>query len=381
MTSLLASTETPPRASSPSSASLATDAARGARAEDARWSAVVTRDRRADGTFVYAVATTGVYCQPSCGARLPRRENVSFFPSPKAAERGGYRACKRCRPNEPSRDRRAERVAIMCRMLDAADGGERPPLAALARATSLSPFHAHRLFKEVTGLTPRAYARARRDERMRESLSSATSVTDAIYTAGYGGASRFYARAKDALGMTASAYRAGGNRETIRYVLGECSLGAILVATTEEGVCALLLGDGPRALERDLAVRFPRATRVRADRDDSLAATLRRAVAHVEDPRRAASLPLDVRGTVFQARVWDALRKVAPGETTTYAALAAKLGVPSGARAVAAACAANPVAVLVPCHRVVRKDGALAGYRWGLARKRALLARETDETG
>jgi len=298
---------------------------------------------------------------------------VTFFAAPTAATRAGFRACKRCKPDDDARDLRAERVAMMCRALDRAD---RPvPLEVLARTVSLSPFHAHRLFKEVTGLTPRAYAIASREERVRRTLGTATSITDAIYAAGYGGPARFYSRARSTLGMPAATYRAGGAHETITYAIGACSLGSLLVATTPKGVCALFLGDDPRALVRDLEDRFRRADCVRGD--EALADVVRRAAAMVDDPRARFALPLDVRGTVFQARVWAALRALAPGETITYAALAKKLGRSKGARAVAAACARNPIAVVIPCHRVLRGDGALAGYRWGIARQRALLARES----
>lgn len=343
-------------------------------ARDPRWAAIVARDPEADGRFFYSVKTTGVYCRPSCAARAPRPENVAFHATARDAERAGFRPCKRCKPNGPSAsERRAELVATMCRMLD--EAGERvPSLEELAGEVGLSSFHAHRLFKTTTGLTPRAYVAARRAERMRRELPRAATVTGAIYDAGYGSSSRFYENATAMLGMKPTELRAGGASQRIRFAVGECSLGSILVAATERGVCAISLGDDPEELVRDLERRFPRAELVGGDAEfESLVATV---VGLVERPSSRAELPLDVRGTALQERVWRALTKIRPGETITYTELAARIGQPHAVRAVARACAENPVAVAIPCHRVVRKDGGLAGYRWGIDRKRALLARE-----
>jgi AraC family transcriptional regulator of adaptative response/methylated-DNA-[protein]-cysteine methyltransferase len=340
---------------------------------DPRWAAVAARDPTADGAFVFSVRTTGVYCRPSCSARRARPENVAFHDTPADAARAGFRPCKRCRPDSRSpAQRRGALAAELCRLIDASD---RPPrLADLARRAGLSVFHTQRLFKDATGVTPRAYAAARRAGRVRAELARRQTVTQAIYGAGYESSGRFYAEAGAALGMTPTEFREGGAERRIRFAVGECSLGSILVAATERGVCAILLGDDPEGLVHDLERRFRRAELVGADAEfEGLVA---RVVAHVERPGAKAELPLDLRGTAFQMRVWDALRRIPPGATRSYAEVAAALGVAGAARAVAQACAANPAAVLVPCHRVVRRDGELSGYRWGVERKRALLERE-----
>ena len=338
-----------------------------------RWSAVLARDARADGQFYFAVRTTGVYCRPACPARRPRRENVLFFDSCAQAEAAGFRACKRCRPLEASAGARdAERIARACRMIERATAGL--PLARLAAACGLSPFHFHRRFKAVTGLTPKAYANEWRARRMRAALDSAPSVTDAIYAAGFQSNGRFYEASSQVLGMPPRDFRRRGERSHIRFAIGQCSLGAILVAATGRGVCAVMLGDDPEALLRELQDRFARAELVGADA--GFEQLMAQVVACVDDPRLGLALPLDVRGTAFQQRVWRALRKIGPGSTASYAEIAARIGRPGAARAVARACATNPVALAIPCHRVVRTDGELSGYRWGIERKRALLARE-----
>jgi len=341
--------------------------------QDPRWLAVLARDARADGRFVYSVRTTGVYCRPSCAARTPRRENVAFHATTAAAERAGFRACKRCRPTEPAlAERRAALVAELCRIIEAAD--EIPTLAVLADHAGLSSYHVHRLFKSVTGLTPRAYAAAQRARRARDELGRRATVTEAIHGAGYGSSGRFYEEADDVLGMTPTQYRAGGEGMEIRFAVGECSLGSILVAATARGVCAILLGDDPQALVHELEHRFAKARLLGADA--GFEALVAKVVGLVEDPRIGVELPLDLRGTTFQQRVWQALRRIPAGSTTSYAELARRLGNPNATRAVAQACAANPVAVAIPCHRVVRTDGDVSGYRWGIERKRALLAKE-----
>ena len=340
--------------------------------DDARWDAVRAREAAADGAFVYAVATTGVYCRPSCAARPARRENVSFHRDGPAAERQGFRACKRCRPDLPPRaEREAAIVAAACRQMEAAD--EPPSLDQLAGAAKLSPYHFHRLFRRISGVTPKAYAAAARGKRVLDSLATAENVTAAIYESGFNSAGRFYAAADGMLGMTPTAWRAGGAGETIRHAVGDSGLGPVLVAATERGVCAILLGDDAAALLADLAGRFPQATLATADAD--FAGWVAQVVAHVDGVADLA-LPLDIRGTAFQRRVWEALCRIPKGETRSYAELATALGQPGGARAVAGACAANRLAVAIPCHRVVASDGGLAGYRWGLARKRTLLDRE-----
>jgi AraC family transcriptional regulator of adaptative response/methylated-DNA-[protein]-cysteine methyltransferase len=342
---------------------------------DTRWAAVVARDAAAFGSFVYAVRTTGVYCRPSCAARTPKPENVSFHASPADARTAGFRPCLRCRPDEPSlAERHAATVATVCRLIDAGDPP--PTLRVLAHHAGLSVFHLHRVFKAVTGLTPHAWGRARRAQRLRERLADGASVTDALVDAGYGSTSRFYEHADDTLGMTPGRYRAGGAHTDIRFALGQCSLGAILVAESPRGVCAIALGDEPDALLRDLQDRFPRARLIGGD--DAFEQRLAQVVGFVEAPRIGLDLPLDLRGTAFQQRVWQALRDIPAGHTLSYAELAARLGMPKAVRAVAGACAANTLAVAIPCHRVVRSDGALSGYRWGVERKRALIDREVE---
>jgi AraC family transcriptional regulator of adaptative response/methylated-DNA-[protein]-cysteine methyltransferase len=340
---------------------------------DPRWAAVVARDRGADGTFYYSVRTTGVYCRPSCGARQANPRNVRFHLTPAEAERAGFRPCRRCRPNEPPlSQRQAALVAESCRAIEAAEA--MPSLAALARRAGLSPHHFHRLFRTVTGLTPRGYAAAHRARRVREGLKRSATVTEAIYEAGFNSGGRFYAGSDQMLGMTPTTYRAGGSKAEIRFAVGECSLGSILVASSDRGVCAILLGDDPDALVRDLQDRFPRAVLVGGD--ERFEQTVARVVGFVEAPGIGLDLPLDIRGTAFQQRVWQALRAVTAGTTVSYSELAARIGSPRSVRAVAQACAANAHAVAIPCHRVVGRDGALSGYRWGVDRKRALLARE-----
>jgi AraC family transcriptional regulator of adaptative response/methylated-DNA-[protein]-cysteine methyltransferase len=341
--------------------------------DEDRWAAVVRRDRQADGIFYYSVQTTGVYCRPSCAARQARRENVRFHMTSDAAERAGFRPCKRCRPNEaPRSDERAAAVARACRLIETAD--DPPGLDALADAAGMSRFHFHRVFKAITGLTPKAYAAAHRARRVRDELSRSNTVTDAIYGAGFSSSGRFYASAAEMLGMTPTSFRAGGDGASIRFAVGECSLGSILVATSDRGVCAILLGDDPDGLVRDLQDRFPRARLIGGDKGfEQLVA---RVVGFIETPAVGLDLPLDVRGTAFQQRVWRALREIPAGATVSYSQIAERLGAPKAVRAVAQACASNALAVAIPCHRVVRNDGGLSGYRWGAQRKRALLDRE-----
>jgi len=344
----------------------------------ARWAAVTQRDPGADGVFWYSVATTGVYCRPSCAARPALRKNVAFHASCAEAEAAGFRPCKRCRPDEASQaERQARTVAAACRAIDTAlaAGEPAPDLDALAAASGFSRFHFHRVFRAVAGVTPKAYADARRALRVRQELAGGASVTAALYDAGFNASSRFYAASPKMLGMTPSAYRDGGRAQRIRFAIGECSLGSILVAATERGVCAIQFGEHPEQLLADLLARFPKAELLGGDAD--FEAMVAQVVGMVEAPHEArAELPLDLRGTAFQQRVWQALRAIPAGGTATYSQIAAAIGAPRAIRAVASACAANPAAVAIPCHRVVRRDGDLAGYRWGLARKRALLARE-----
>jgi AraC family transcriptional regulator, regulatory protein of adaptative response / methylated-DNA-[protein]-cysteine methyltransferase len=340
---------------------------------DPRWAAVSARDPNADGAFFYSVRTTGVYCRPSCAARAARPENVAFHATAADAERAGFRPCRRCKPDQPARAaQQADMVATLCRFIEQAD--EAPTLDALAERAGLSSSHLHRMFKEVTGLTPRAYAAAHRANRVRAELDRSDTVTGAIYDAGYNSNGRFYESADAMLGMTPTAWRAGGTDTDIRFAIGQCVLGAILVAQSARGVCAIALGDDPQALVRDLQDRFPKARLIGGDA--GFEALVAKVVGFVEAPGVGLDLPLDVRGTAFQQRVWQALRAIPPGSTASYADIAARIGAPKSVRAVAQACGANPLAVAIPCHRVVRSDGALSGYRWGVERKRALLLKE-----
>ena len=340
---------------------------------DPRWAAVVTRDRIADDKFFYSVKTTGVYCRPSCAARTARPENVVFHLSAVDAERAGFRPCKRCKPDQPRlSEQHAAQVAGLCRLMENAE--QVPSLAQLARHAGLSTYHLHRIFKSVTGLTPKAYASAHRAKRVRTELDRSATVTEAIYGAGYNSNSRFYEQSNQVLGMTPTSYRSGGANAEIRFAVGECALGSILVAASTRGVCAILMSDDPDELARDLQDRFPRAKLIGGDA--AFERLVAKVVGFVEAPGLGLDLPLDVRGTAFQQRVWQALREIPAGTTVSYTDIAKRLGAPKAVRAVAAACAANALAVAIPCHRVVRNDGALSGYRWGVERKRALLERE-----
>ncbi len=343
-------------------------------AADPRWQAVLDRNAEADGKFYYSVSTTGIYCRPSCGSRRANPGNVAFHATTADAERAGFRACKRCKPDQASlAERNAALITDACRLIETA---ETPPtLDELSARFNTSPYHFHRLFKSITGLTPRQYASANRERRVREHLAAAASVTDAIYDAGYNSNSRFYENADQVLGMTPTEFRAGGSNAAIRFAVGECSLGSILVACSERGVCAILIGDDPDTLARELQDQFPQA--VLLGGDERFEALVARVVGFVDAPSIGLDLPLDVRGTAFQRRVWEALRSIPCGETASYSDIAAKIGAPKSARAVAQACAANVLAVAIPCHRVVRSDGALSGYRWGVERKRVLLEQES----
>ena len=343
------------------------------RSDEERWAAVLDRNSGAHDAFLYSVATTGVYCRPGCPSRRPRREHVRFHASCEEAENAGFRACRRCRPNEPPlAERHAFAVARACRLIETAE--EIPDLDALADAAGMSRFLFHRVFKAATGCTPRGYAAARRADRTRKALRKGGTVTDALYDGGFNSNGRFYAAAPEILGMAPAVFRRGGAGETIRFAVGACSLGAVLVAATARGVCAIGLGDEPDALVHDLEDRFPRAELVGGDPE--FEALVARIVGFVEAPAFGLDLPLDIRGTTFQQRVWRALREVPAGATATYGEIAERIGAPGAARAVARACASNPLAVAIPCHRVVRTGGGLSGYRRGVERKRALLDRE-----
>ena len=340
---------------------------------DPRWRAILDRDHHADGTFWYSVRTTGVYCRPSCGARVARPENIQFHKTIEDARRAGFRACKRCKPDgpEPSEVSTAM-IAKLCRAIEQSEG--RPSLAKLAKFSGVSVSHLQRTFKAATGLTPSGYAAAHRSRRIRKTLSQTQSVTDAIYEAGFNSNSRFYERTDDVLGMTPANFRNGGANTTIHFAIGECSLGSILVAKSGRGVCAILIGGDPQQLARDLQDQFPKAEIIGNDRgfEDLVA----KVVGLVETPANLIDLPLDIRGTVFQQRVWKALQQIPVGSTASYTEIAKVIGMPKAVRAVAQACGANTIALAIPCHRVIRTDGELSGYRWGVERKRALLDRE-----
>ncbi len=361
--------------------------------DTARWSAVQHRSPRADGVFFYAVASTGVYCRPSCASRPARRENISFYETRDEAERAGFRPCLRCRPDLPPKpEREALLIADACGFLDRAleRDGAAPHLAELAARAGLSANHFHRLFRRVAGVTPKAYASAKRQASSVEKLRRSPSVTHAIYDSGFSSTSRFYETARATLGMKPSKYRKGGEGESIWYIVCKCSLGRVLVAGTACGICAILLGEDPDTLVADLRTRFPKAAfdepqaLVRADSSTQEIAGYQRWVEQlvrlVDDPVRSAAreLPLDIRGTAFQCRVWKALQSIRPGATSSYSEVAAAIGKPSATRAVANACAANKLAVAIPCHRVVATDGKPGGYRWGTDRKKRLLERESN---
>ncbi len=343
---------------------------------DPRWPVVLHRDAKADGEFLFAVKTTGIYCRPSCSARTPRPENVRFFTRSEEARAAGFRACLRCKPDSPTlAEEHATLVARLCRHIEAA---ETPPsLDTLAGLAGMSPTYLHRVFKAVTGLTPKAFGDAVRAARMRSALATHERITDAVYSAGFNSPGRFYAQATQALGMSPLRYRKGGADCQIRFAIAECSLGSVLVATSELGVCAILFGDDPELLIRDLEQRFPHAGLLGGDA--GFERTVAQVLGFIEAPGLGLDLPLDLRGTAFQQRVWQALRGIPAGRTASYAEVATAIGMPRASRAVAQACAANPLAVAVPCHRVVRQDGGLSGYRWGVARKQLLLAREATD--
>src|SRR3984957_3320535 len=341
--------------------------------DEERWQAVKSRESDFDGKFFFAVRATGIYCRPSCASRAAKHENVSFFPTVADAEKAGYRACKRCRPDQlGAPDPQMHAVKRACERIESAE--EAPGLAELAARAGLSPYHFHRVFKAITGVTPKAYAAQTRARRAADNLRTAGTVTEAIYDSGFNSSSRFYENTDARLGMTPGAVRRGGAGAVIRCAVGEASLGAVLVAATDKGVCAITLGDDPDALVRDLQDRFPNADFKGGDAEfERMVAEV---VGLVEAPGQRLDLPLDIRGTAFQQRVWAALSAIPSGKTATYAEIARAIGQPKAVRAVAQACGANPLAIAIPCHRVVRSDGDLSGYRWGVERKRKLIDRE-----
>lgn len=346
--------------------------------QDPRWARILARDPDADSLFWYSVVTTGIYCRPSCPSRRAKPQHVRIHDSLADAQASGCRPCRRCNPDGTSRQQQnTALVTAACRLIEHSE--EPLTLGQLAQQLGLSPGHLHRTFRAVTGVTPKAYARTLRENQLRQQLGEADSVTGAIFAAGFNSSSTFYQQASNILGMTPKAYRGGGAREQLHFAVGDSSLGAVLVASSAKGVVCVTLGDDPELLVRDLQDRFPAAELMGADADyEQLVAQV---VGLVESPGRAPDLPLDVRGTAFQQQVWQALRTIPAGQTMSYAEIARLIGQPTAARAVARACGANAIALAIPCHRVVRQDGGLSGYRWGVGRKQALLDREAKSTG
>lgn len=341
--------------------------------DDDRWQSVVDRDADADGQFVFAVQTTGIFCRPSCRAKHALRKNVSFFADARQALAAGFRPCKRCQPDKDSaHQHRLEKIAHACQLLE-----QESPLMLdeLAQQVAMSPYHLHRLFKATTGMTPKAWQQSWRARRLRDALAKGVPVTQAILNAGFPDSSSYYRKADQTLGMTAKQFRKGGDNVSVRYTLADCTLGRCLVAESERGICAILLGDDDATLVADLHGLFPAAQDVPADAD--FQQRVREVIAAINARDAPLSLPLDIRGTAFQQQVWQALRAIPCGETMSYQQLASAIGKPKAVRAVASACGANKLAIVIPCHRVIRGDGALSGYRWGIARKAQLLQRET----
>ncbi|EFE10098.1 bifunctional DNA-binding transcriptional regulator/O6-methylguanine-DNA methyltransferase Ada [Citrobacter youngae] len=341
--------------------------------DDDRWQAVVERDADADGQFVFAVQTTGIFCRPSCRAKHALRKNVSFFADAEQALAAGFRPCKRCQPDKNSaQQHRLDKIAHACQLLE-----QESPLTLdeLAQQVAMSPYHLHRLFKATTGMTPKAWQQSWRARRLRDALAKGMPVTQAILNAGFPDSSSYYRQADQALGMTAKQFRKGGDNVSVRYSLADCALGRCLVAASDRGICAILLGDDDATLVAELHELFPSAQDVAADAD--FQRHVREVIAVINTRNTPLSLPLDIRGTAFQQQVWQALRAIPCGKTVSYQQLASAIGKPKAVRAVASACAANKLAIVIPCHRVVRGDGALSGYRWGVARKAQLLQRET----
>ena len=341
--------------------------------DDDRWRALETRDPLADGSFFYGVRTTGVYCRPTCRSRRPNRANVTFFEDTESAERAGYRACRRCRPGPATEEPLQIRlVTRACTVLK--DAEDFPSLEDLAAEVGVSAGYLHRSFKKVLGVTPKEFAMTLRSERLREGLSCGKSVAGAIFGAGFGSVARAYEESGEDLGMSPGEYRKGGEGQSICFATAETSLGRVLVAATGRGICSIELGDSAEALKARLVERFPKANLTANDPD--FADQIRQVVALVEAPGTGLNLPRDIRGTAFQRQVWEALRAIPAGRTATYAEVARSIGRSSAVRAVAGACAANELAIVIPCHRVIRGDGGLGGYRWGIDRKRALIDRE-----
>ncbi len=345
--------------------------------DDRRWHAVANREQAADGSFYYGVITTGVFCRPGCSSRLPNRENVEYFTSSNEALSAGYRPCRKCNPNSNGKDeQREQKIIRACRSIE--HSNPPPKLKDLAEAAGMSPYHFHRLFKNLVGVTPKKYASNHQAYRFKESLKSSVSITDAIYDAGFSSSSGAYTKKRDHLAMKPTDYRAGGAGITIHYGLAECELGWLIVAATDRGVCVIEFGDDPAVLPQQVQNRFPEANLQKAG--PGFVILIQQIVGLIKTPHNRYNIPLDIQGTAFQQRVWDVLRQINPGETLSYTEVAERIGNPKAVRAVASACSANKLAVVIPCHRVVSKNGKMSGYRWGVERKRKLLEKERAGT-
>jgi len=343
--------------------------------DDIRWKAIVAREQAADGHFYYAVKTTGVFCRPSCSSKMPNRENVEYFVNSQGAQAAGYRPCKKCKPaGTTTKEAIEQKIISACRVIE--NSHMVPKLADLAKGLELSPGYFHRLFKKYVGVTPKQFASNHRSRRFRESLKSGDSITEACYDAGYSSSSGVYNRNQDQLAMKPKEYRAGGAGIIIHYGVAECVLGWMIVAATTRGVCAIEFGDDPAVLPWQLQDRFPGATILKAD--PGFIGVLEEVVNFIKAPRDTFNIPLDIQGTAFQQQVWNILRQIEPGQTMSYTEVAEKIGNPCAVRAVAKACASNKLAVVIPCHRVIAKDGKLSGYRWGIERKKMLLENEKE---
>jgi AraC family transcriptional regulator of adaptative response/methylated-DNA-[protein]-cysteine methyltransferase len=341
--------------------------------DESRWRAVIDHDPTADGDFVYAVKTTGIYCRPGCASRLPKRENVLFFDNQKAAEAGGYRACKRCRPDRASNTEHHDAILKACRRINEAEICI--SLSDLAAEAGLSPTYFQKLFKKYVGVSPKQYELEKRSKRVQATIKTSDRVTDAIYQAGYGSSGQFYNQAAQTLGMTPKVFKAGAEGMQVVFTIRACRFGKLLVAATSIGICAVELGDDEAALTERLRDRFPQAALT--DKNPIFNDLVETAITAINDPKHRINLPLDIQGSAFQRQVWSALREIPPGKTASYREIASKIGKPKAVRAVANACAGNKIALLIPCHRVVRSDGSLGGYRWGVDRKKAILEFES----
>jgi AraC family transcriptional regulator, regulatory protein of adaptative response / methylated-DNA-[protein]-cysteine methyltransferase len=338
-----------------------------------RWEAIAQRNQDSEGAFLYGVKTTGIYCRPACASRLPNRDNVRFFQSTAEAEEAGFRPCKRCQPNATSpQEERIQLITRICKLIETSETSL--SLSELAAVAGLSQYHFQRSFKEIVGVTPKAYEKAQREKRLRDQLQKGVSVTQSIYDAGFGTSSHFYEGANEMLGMAPSQYKAGAKNIEIQFATAQSFLGWVLVASTEKGICAIDFGESPETLIEGLKTRFPKA--LLREPDVEFSGWVAQVIAFIETPKRGLDLPLDIQGTAFQQRVWKALQTIPPGSTLSYSEVAQQIEMPSAVRAVATACAANTLAVAIPCHRVVRSNGELSGYRWGIERKRALLEQE-----